>query len=108
MNLKEVKELVNIMNENNLSLLEISEEGKKIKLAKNCFNDYEARSAAPQVIQDVKRGTKEVSMEVVKDTSASLDNAYYVTSPMVGVFYSSASPDSAPFVKVGSKVKKVM
>ena len=106
MNLKEVKELINIMNENNLSLLEISEEGKKIKLAKNCFSDNEVRSSAPQVIQEVKSASKEAVMEVVKDTSATLDNAYYVASPMVGVFYSSASPEVAPFVKVGSKVKK--
>ena len=106
MNLKEVKELVNIMNENNLSLIEIAEEGKKIKLAKNCFSDNEVRGTAPQVIQEVKSATKEAAMEVVKDTSATPDNAYYVTSPMVGVFYSSATPDSAPFVKVGSKVKK--
>ena len=106
MNINEVKELINIMNENNLSLLEISEEGKRIKLAKNCFSDNEVRNAAPQIIQEVKSGTKEAAMEVVKDASANTDNAYYVTSPMVGVFYSSASPASEPFVKVGSKVKK--
>jgi acetyl-CoA carboxylase biotin carboxyl carrier protein len=28
----------------------------------------------------------------------------YVTSPMVGTFYSSPSPDDAPFVKVGDRV----
>ncbi|WP_426348658.1 acetyl-CoA carboxylase biotin carboxyl carrier protein [Alloiococcus sp. CFN-8] len=106
MNLKEVKELVNIMNENNLSLIEIAEEGKKIKLAKNFFSDNEVRSSAPQAIQEAKSSTKEEAMEVVKETSAAPDNAYYVTSPMVGVFYSSASPEAAPFVKVGSKVKK--
>ena len=106
MNINEVKELINIMNENNLSLLEIAEEGKRIKLAKNCFSDNEGRNAAPQIIQEVKSGTKEAAMGVVKDTKDASDNAYYATSPMVGVFYSSASPDSEPFVKVGSKVKK--
>ena len=29
-----------------------------------------------------------------------------IKSPMVGVFYASPSPDAAPFVQVGSKVKK--
>lgn len=29
-----------------------------------------------------------------------------VSSPMLGVFYSAASPESKPFVKVGDKVKK--
>lgn len=30
----------------------------------------------------------------------------YVTSPMVGTFYSSPSPDEPPFVKVGDKIEK--
>jgi acetyl-CoA carboxylase biotin carboxyl carrier protein len=30
----------------------------------------------------------------------------YVTSPMVGTFYSAPSPDDAPFVKVGDKIEK--
>ena len=29
-----------------------------------------------------------------------------VKSPMVGVFYAALSPDAAPFVKVGDRVKK--
>ena len=30
----------------------------------------------------------------------------YIKAPLVGVFYAAASPDKAPFVKVGSKVEK--
>ncbi len=30
----------------------------------------------------------------------------YVTSPMVGTFYSASSPDDAPFVKAGDKIEK--
>lgn len=33
-------------------------------------------------------------------------NAIYVTSPMVGTFYSTPSPDEAPFVKAGDKIDK--
>jgi len=33
-------------------------------------------------------------------------NANDITSPMVGVFYSSSSPDAAPFVRIGDSVKK--
>lgn len=29
-----------------------------------------------------------------------------IVSPMVGTYYSAPSPDSAPFVKVGDRVKK--
>lgn len=30
----------------------------------------------------------------------------YITSPMVGTFYATPSPDQAPFVKVGDKVEE--
>jgi acetyl-CoA carboxylase biotin carboxyl carrier protein len=31
-------------------------------------------------------------------------NALYIRSPMVGTFYTAASPDTPPFVKVGDQV----
>ena len=34
------------------------------------------------------------------------DDAELVTAPMVGTYYAAASPDEAPFVKVGQKVNK--
>lgn len=34
------------------------------------------------------------------------DGAELVTAPMVGTYYAAASPDEAPFVKVGQKVNK--
>ena len=33
-------------------------------------------------------------------------NQLFVTSPMVGTFYLAASPDDAPFIKVGDRVEK--
>jgi acetyl-CoA carboxylase biotin carboxyl carrier protein len=33
-------------------------------------------------------------------------NALYVTSPMVGTFYNSPSPEDPPFVKAGDKIDK--
>jgi acetyl-CoA carboxylase biotin carboxyl carrier protein len=39
-------------------------------------------------------------------TSTSDGNVAYVTSPFVGTFYRSPSPDSAPFVDVGTRIKK--
>ena len=39
-------------------------------------------------------------------TSSATNNYHGVTSPMVGTFYSSPSPDSPPFVEVGQRVSK--
>ena len=38
--------------------------------------------------------------------TTTIDNKDVITSPMVGTFYRAASPDSAPFIDIGSTVKK--
>lgn len=98
MNINEVKELIKLMNENNLSVLELKEEGKSVRLVKNSFTDNENKATAPQRECEVKH--------VVKEKEEKPDNSCYITSPMVGVFYSAPAPGAEPFVKVGSKVKK--
>ena len=44
--------------------------------------------------------------EQIKVTKPADANLHNINSPMLGVFYSSPSPESEPFVKVGDKVKK--
>ena len=41
-----------------------------------------------------------------KVDTTTIDNKDVITSPMVGTFYRAASPDSAPFIDIGSTVKK--
>ena len=40
------------------------------------------------------------------ETSAEEENDVFITSPIVGVFYSASGPEEEPFVKVGDTVKK--
>ena len=42
------------------------------------------------------------NMELPKEEA----NAIYITSPMVGTFYATPSPEDPPFVKVGDKIDK--
>lgn len=44
--------------------------------------------------------------DVNEQTAAEDENLKIVTSPLVGTFYSAASPEDEPFVKVGDKVSK--
>jgi acetyl-CoA carboxylase biotin carboxyl carrier protein len=39
-------------------------------------------------------------------TETSSGNVSYITSPFVGTFYSAPNPEAAPFVGVGTKIKK--
>jgi acetyl-CoA carboxylase biotin carboxyl carrier protein len=46
------------------------------------------------------------STPIATSTDTSDGNVSYITSPFVGTFYRSPGPDSAPFVDVGTRIKK--
>ena len=50
--------------------------------------------------------SQSVYQAVPEETPDSSASCNVVKSPLVGTFYSSASPDAEPFVKVGDVVKK--
>lgn len=98
MNLKEIREMINLMNENGLVELELERDGLKIKLKKSSGHEEEVitTSQAPKVLA-----------EVAKEEGAQLEKQKLIeiNSPMVGTFYRAASPESAPFVDVGSEIE---
>jgi acetyl-CoA carboxylase biotin carboxyl carrier protein len=98
MELKKVKELIDVMKENDLVELEVVDGDSKIHLKR-------PGSAAPIVTQ------VPMSAPVVAPAPANAsapapenDNLVKITSPIVGTFYQASSPDAAPYVKVGDKV----
>lgn len=44
----------------------------------------------------------------IKNINSNSSGAKIITAPLVGTFYSSPSPDSEPYVKIGDKVSKGM
>ncbi len=54
--------------------------------------------------QEMKTPVSENGMDTAKAEALSTDKV--VSSPLVGTFYNSSSPDSMPFVKAGDTVKK--
>ncbi|KLV27164.1 acetyl-CoA carboxylase biotin carboxyl carrier protein subunit [Niallia circulans] len=108
--ISEIKELIKLIDESTISNFLYEQDGVKVEIKKNMV---EIAAQAPVVTKTFQpeevKATKEVAVEsVVADTPAksSDDNLHKITSPMVGTFYQSASPDSPAFVKVGDKVTK--
>ena len=110
MDLKELKKLISLMNENELVELEISEKGRRFVLKKAsshhvvqnhlsqgsmASNGTSPLPIAAAPIPGGKGGTAGPSM---------MDGAVTFNSPIVGTFYRSASPGADPFVKVGDKI----
>lgn len=101
MNTKRLKELVDLMNENNLTEIEIEEEGVKIKLSKRSYGMIE-EVVTPTVINGKKPSLEETTAALPEQKQ----NVKEVKSPMVGTFYASPAPDAEPYVKVGGIIQK--
>ncbi len=105
MNLKELKEIINLMKEHGLTELEIEKEDCKIRLKKSNgqFVAHEEvftqprMSAAPQAAQ--AQSPAQPAQPVANA------NEVIVRSPMVGTYYSAPAPDQPPYVNVGSMIK---
>ena len=101
-NLKELKDLIALMNENQLAELEVEREGMKIRLRKSGSAEEgvvierlpAARSSAPA------HAAGPVPVPDVPSKPAGTE----IKSPMVGTFYRAPAPDAAPFVEVGQQI----
>lgn len=111
MDLKEIRQLIKIVETSNISGLEIEEEGYKVKISKSSNNvDAGAHQihtvAVPQVQAAVPVATPPTATPAPEQPAEkSSSNRVEVHSPMVGTFYRSPSPDSDPYVDMGKKIK---
>jgi acetyl-CoA carboxylase biotin carboxyl carrier protein len=107
-----IRQLVRLMRDNDLSEVDISWEGSRVKLKRGSENGLVyapqampvsmpvAHAAAPAPAATVPAASGAVPAAPAKPAS----NLTPINSPIVGTFYSSPNPDADPFVKVGSKV----
>jgi acetyl-CoA carboxylase biotin carboxyl carrier protein len=102
----EIRKLVGLLEEKNLSVFELEVEGLKVKIARNSPAAAPLMAAAP--VAASAPGTPETAAAAEARAQA-IDAAkghHLVTSPMVGTFYRAPDPSSAPFVDIGDTVKK--
>jgi acetyl-CoA carboxylase biotin carboxyl carrier protein len=93
MDFKDIKELAELMKDMGLTSLDYSTGDASIKMER-CSSHV----TVPAVTAEAPAAYE---AEVKAETGSDL---YTVTSPMVGVFYSSPSPDVKPYVSVGDTV----
>lgn len=91
--LKKVKELIALMIKNDLIELEIVDGDNKIKLK---------RPGAGQPV--VTQAPIAAVPQAAPVEEAKADETIAILSPIVGTFYAAPSPDSEPFLKIGSRV----
>lgn len=106
MNYDDIKKLIDEMGTANIDELKVEfPDGVKISMKKNSntvVTNAPIQTTVPTSVTNNNVITTS-SEEVVANDK---EDYKIIKSPMVGTFYSSASPTSQPFVKVGDKVKK--
>ncbi len=112
MDLRKVKKLIELLEESNLSELEIKEGEEVVRLSR--FPT--AGAVAPQMIAAPApmmaapmaapaAAAAPATAATPANTEPGLPAGTVVRSPMVGTFYAASSPGAEPFVKVGQQVK---
>lgn len=115
MDLRKIKKLIDLLEESNLAELEIKEGEEIVRLSRYPKNMAPTYTAAPamNVAPVTQAMAPAPAASASSETPATPGTAEIkdlppgttVRSPMVGTFYTSANPDSPPFVTVGQKVK---
>ena len=103
MNIKEIKEMINLMNENSLVEFEVEKDGMRIRLKKTTS---EAQGFSGPIVIEKERvsaaARQEPALPAVERPAA---NSVEIKSPMVGTFYRAPSPESPPYVEVGQVIE---
>jgi acetyl-CoA carboxylase biotin carboxyl carrier protein len=110
MDLKEIRQLIKIVEHSEIGELEIEEEGKKIRISKYKVNSNDAMlisnpqmltySSLPAADRGAIQGQKPQEGEIAEATIY-----HEVRAPMVGTFYRAPSPEAEPYVQVGQRVE---
>lgn len=99
MELDEIRQLIELLKETDITELQLEREGAKLKIKREKYmTSFEAISHPKK--HEVA-GTGETRVEITEE-----GKLVTITSPIVGIFHRSPSPEASPFVEVGNTVKK--
>jgi len=110
MNLKDVKELIELIGRTDINELSLENDGVKISIKKGLAvmnNPAPVTPVAPAAEAPANVACVQPTAPAAAPVDAADEEKYTpVVSPMVGTFYRAPAPDAPPFVEVGGKVTK--
>lgn len=117
--IQEIRELIKLVDQSSIEEFVYEHEGSKVKMKKKDaivsknVSPVQVVSSTPEVVapqpvaQPQAAAVSETKpAEPVEAAPAKDENLHKITSPMVGTFYASSSPDEDAYVAVGDKVQK--
>jgi acetyl-CoA carboxylase biotin carboxyl carrier protein len=128
MNLKEIKDLIELVNDKGFAEFEIERQGFRLRISR--FRDSNSQiiqPASPPIISSPAPATGGMApaagptaftepdeypaaaskppARVAEDEVSAEPELHIIKSPIVGTFYSAPSPDSEPFVRMGDHIR---
>jgi acetyl-CoA carboxylase biotin carboxyl carrier protein len=97
MELEDLKELIELLKDTDITELQIEKEGTKVKLRREkIFSPIDMPvQKSPGIHEKIMSETEDEAQRLVT-----------ITSPIVGTFYRASEPGAPPFVEKGTRVKR--
>jgi acetyl-CoA carboxylase biotin carboxyl carrier protein len=112
LDLKQLRALLRLLAKRNVSEFEFEDEHQRIRLVRGGHSSSGPQSPG-QIVVTGSSFSPPIVPSLAPDagpasspTPAADVSATFVTSPFVGTFYRSPSPDAPPFVEVGSSIRE--
>ena len=115
MTVDEIRELIALATETGIAELEVQRGESRVRIRRGSFNapqeitfaapSYAAAAAPPSQATAPPPAHLAGESSREKGEKPNAPNQVLVKSPIVGTFYEAASPDAAPFVRIGERVQ---
>jgi acetyl-CoA carboxylase biotin carboxyl carrier protein len=106
MDIRKVKKLIELLEESGISELEISEGEESVRISRHPRGGMQVTTQAAPLMQAAPVAPAAPATAATSaGERAPRNDEHTVASPMVGTYYSSASPGAKPFVEIGSEIK---
>lgn len=100
-----LKEVIYILENSNVNEIDVTFWGRRFRVVKSAGVNINSDSKLNQT-SSVVSNEKPIPSQSKISEDAKKDNSEEILSPMPGTFYSSPSPEAAPFIKEGDVVSK--
>lgn len=113
MDIKQIKQIIDLMKRSELTEFAVEEEGFKLKIRRGVNGTpivSQGRASNPPFLLSGEAALMPANQQLQPPVSSTPakdkdePGVVYVESPMVGTFYRSPSPESKPFVEVDAKI----
>ncbi len=116
MDIRKVKKLIELLDESGLAEIEITEGDESVRISRNSSGiaapapiyapPVQAAAPPPSSVAPAPAAPTPAAAAPAAPDAADDSEGFEVTAPMVGSFFSAASPGAAPFVQVGDQVNE--